>query len=574
MDKEFIDFLKSKISIVDVISGRIRLRKSGKDWFGLCPFHKEKTGSFKVDAEKGYYYCFGCGAHGDIISFIQDFNKINFSEAVEYLANCYGIPLPQKEKKFFDPQKPVYEAMSAMKNWFAFQLKENIGEKARNYLTIRGISDESLEKFQLGFSSDTDNLIKHLRDLGFSKDILLKTGVFNKSKYHSGLINRYERRLMFPIMDSVGKCVGFGGRILDKSEAAKYINSPETEIFVKSDHLYGYNLAKRGTTREIILTEGYLDVISMHQAGFDGAVAPLGTSISETQISMCWNICNNPIISLDGDIAGIKASYRWIDKILQYLQPGKSFRFARLPEGADPDSLVLHNQIYIIKEAVQSALPLSEWMWEGAFLLYPTETPEQKAAIIKMLTDKINAISDLSIKRLYFQNLKQKENDLYRKKTSIVSKKENVYPVISVRKKIEKIFIVTILNHPHIINKVIESFVKLEFGDLQMQQFKKRILDCYNSGSGISELKNEISSQTIKEATLHAGFAETTASDEEAIAGWAQLMEKYCTEPNIIKDLQNAASELKLSFSKSEWQRLKTLKQEAISGRIINHEDK
>ncbi|MDR2781770.1 MAG: DNA primase [Holosporaceae bacterium] len=574
MNKEFIDFLKSKASILDVISSRIRLRKSGKDWFGLCPFHKEKTGSLKVDPDRGYYYCFGCSAHGDVISFVRDFDKISFVEAVEYLANLYGIPVPSKEKKIADPNKHVYEAMTEIKNWFVQQLKEPIGEEARNYLESRKISQESIEKFQIGFAPNINNLLSCLQKQGFSEDTLQKTGVYNRHR-NNELVNRYNGRLIFPILDGVGKCVGFGGRIIQKrNDLAKYINSPETEIFIKSEILYGYFLAKRGKSRQIILTEGYLDVISMHQAGFDGAVAPLGTSISEAQINICWHVCNNPAISLDGDSAGIKASYRWIDKILPFLKAGQSFKFARLPQGADPDELISQGRLDVIKEAIDNATPLCEWMWDGAFLLYPSKTPEEKAAIVKMLIDKAETIKDLSIKKLYIKTLKQKERELYYKKLNPLNiKVENIAPLTSAVEKIEKIFVVTILNHPHIIDKVIESLAKLEFRDFQMKVLKDRILDCYEDylngnmekyDEDILSIKNTVR-MNLKNVELHASFSSEKASDDEAIDGWLKMIDRYYSEPIIAADLQTAASSLKSTFSERDWQRLKALKQEVIS---------
>ncbi|MDR0678463.1 MAG: toprim domain-containing protein, partial [Holosporaceae bacterium] len=372
----------------------------------------------------------------------------------------------------------------------------------------------------------------------------------------------------------------FGGRTIIKTDAAKYINSPETEIFVKSDHLYGYSLAKKGKTHEIILTEGYLDVISMHQAGFDGTVAPLGTSISKTQINMCWNICDNPIVSLDGDAAGVKASYRWIDKILPLVEAGKSFKFAKLPQDADPDQLIIDGKSDIIKCAIKDALSLSDWIWEGAFLLYPSETPEQKAAIIKMLMGKIATISNTSVKKLYMQTLKQKEQDLYRRKFTSPVEKRSIRPIISVREKIEKIFIVTIINHPYIINKVIESFVKLEFSSLRMKKLRERILDCYDiyfSGkmdkyeTAIMALKNDTITD-LEDVELHAKFSSKNATDDEAMEGWLKMMDNYHAEPIIAADLQTAASSLKSSFSENDWKRLKALKQEAISNRTKKQE--
>jgi DNA primase len=578
MDKEFIDFLKSKISILDVVSAKVRLRRSGRDWFGLCPFHKEKTGSFKVDPQLGYYYCFGCGAHGDIISFVKDLEKIDFREAVEQLAVTHGIPLPlQRGKTVEDPAKFIFAAMREIQNWFAGQLKESGGAIAKKYLESRKISAESVEKFHLGYATVGDGLVKHLREKGFSNDILLKTGVFSKSSYGSELINRYSARLIFPIHDVMGRCVGFGGRALEKTNGAKYINSPETEIFVKSNQLYGHSLAKRRKSQEIIVAEGYLDVISLHQAEFDGAIAPLGTSLSETQISMCWRICDNPVICLDGDSAGLKASYRWTDRILSALQPGKSFKFAKLPQGCDPDSLITSGQASVIEAAVKSALPLSDWLWEGAFLLHPSETPEQKAAIIRLLMDKTEIIRDISIKKLYIQDIKRRERELYRQKWVKAGKKSYIRPAISVRKKLEKIFIVTIINHPYIMDKVVENFVKIEFEDFHMRELKKRILGCYNeylvnndSAEYFAAMKGM--EMDTNDVTLHAGFARSNVSDKEAAEGWLKLWDRYNMDPLIMADLQTASSNLKSTFSENDWQRLKALKREVIQNRSMEKE--
>ncbi|MDR1551536.1 MAG: DNA primase [Holosporaceae bacterium] len=571
MDREFLELLKSKVSIIDVVSSRIRLRRSGRDWFGLCPFHSEKTGSLKIDSDRGYYYCFGCGVHGDVINFVQDFDKVSFSEAVEYLAHLYGIPLPHRGKIISDPYKPVYDAMVEIKNWFVKQLAVPIGENAHVYLKSRGISQESAEKFQLGFAPHGDELLRYLRNQGISDDTLLKTGVYRRSKQCNGMVNRYAGRLMFPILNSVGKCVGFGGRILGKDDSAKYINSPETNVFTKSDHLYGYFLAKRSKIREIVLVEGYLDVISLHQAGFDGAVASLGTSISESHINMCWNVCDSPIISLDGDSAGVCASYRWVDKILLSLRAGKSFRFARLPQGSDPDQLVFSGQSDAIRNALSNAMPLSEWVWEGAFLLYPSETPEQKAAIVKMLLNKVHTIPDVSVKKLYIQSIKRKEQGLYLQKSNSIARKENIRPVVSVQEKLEKIFIVTLLNHPHIVGKVIESLAQLEPENFQLRRLKDQILDCYGQNGESKEyieimlsLKEKYAKE-MEDAELHAKFSCDKTTDEEAIKGWYSLMDRYHANPSIIADLQMATSNLKSSFLESDWRRLKALKQEIIS---------
>ncbi|GHU15991.1 hypothetical protein FACS189472_00050 [Alphaproteobacteria bacterium] len=573
MQREFVDFLKSKASIIEVISRKVKLTKSGRDWFGLCPFHSEKSGSFKVDPDTGQYYCFGCGAHGDVINFIMESEKLTFSESLEYLANMYGIPLPQKNNAPSDPKLKIYSALEAIKNWFMKELREKTGESARKYLASRKISNESAKKFQLGFAANSRGLIAHLQKERFFESTLLSTGVFFKSQYKNEIINRFDGRLMFPILDSSGRCIGFGGRAIEKTDAAKYINSPETEIFIKSEHLYGYSVAKRNRAKELILTEGYLDVVSMHQAGFDGAVAPLGTSISETQIRMCWKVCDNPVISLDGDSAGTKASYRWLDKILPIACPGKSFKFARLPQEADPDSLIFSGNAASLNDAIKNAMPMSQWLWEGAFLLHPSETPEQKAAIIKMAREKATFIQDASIRNLYIQDIKGRERDLYRRKFVARENKINVRPVIAVKEKIEKIIVVTLINHPYIIDRVIELFVGLEFNDDQMRKLKNSILNCYNNhyvsgeleeyASSMSELAENIT-EISRDAVLHAHFSGKDASDEEAVNECRTMCDRYSFGPAIDEDLQNAASRMESTFSDDDWQRLKALKKETL----------
>lgn len=574
MNRDFVEDLKSKISILAVISSRMRLRRSGHDWFGICPFHKEKTGSFKVDETRGFYYCFGCGTSGDAIKFVMDFDKISFQEAVEKLATQFGVQLPQKTQRIIsDPNMKLYEIMNFARDYFSENLYNKNGEKALEYLNMRGIQKEFMEKFQLGFAPNNSDLYKKLRQKNFSDHDLIRTGIFLKPSYGNELIDRYKSRLMFPIIDAAGKCVGFGGRILDKSDKAKYINSPETEIYTKSNQLYGYNLARKGKSRRIVIMEGYLDVISMHQAGFDGAVATLGTSISETQINMCWKICNNPVVALDGDSAGIKASYRWIDKILLHLEPGKSFNFAAFPQGTDPDILVYNQQIETISNALDNAQPLSDWLWEGSFSLFPSQTPEQKAEIIQAILKKVETIKDTSVKSFYVRAIKEKERSLFYGKRKKTVKKENLLPAKSAKEKIEKILIVTIINHPYIIDQVVEDFAKIEFHDFRMKKMRDKILKSYYAYASeskqmfvdqLAELKKS-SEDDFKEASLHASFVDMAASDEEAANGWFKLLSEYLYKPSLDQDLQKTLSDF--NFSESNWQKLKALKKEALLSR-------
>lgn len=578
MDSDFIQKIKDKARLYDVVSKKVRLQRSGRDWLGLCPFHKEKSPSFRV-MDSGSFHCYGCGEHGDVISFVQKIENLTFKDAIGYLAEMYNIPLPTTAIHEENPSKIVYNALEKINLWFVRQLHDtSVGSVARDYLISRNITDASIEKFQLGFCPNNDTLLKYLQKEGLSEELLIRTGVFARNKYHNKLTNRYNGRLMFPIFDVYGRCVGFGGRIMDHLQAVKYINSPETEVFSKHDLLYGYSIARRSKSRQIVVVEGYLDVITMHQAGFDGTVAPLGTAINKSQIDLCWRVCDYPIISLDGDNAGIMAAYRWIDRIFESLVPGKSFKFALLPQGTDPDILISSGQRSLMENVLNSAIPLSQWLWTGAFSLYPSETPEQKAVIIKKLLQKTELIQDASIRRFYVQEIKAKEKEYVSARFKTVSKKKRdfkkVVPVVSSREKFEKIFLVTVLNHPYILDVVIEDFVKIEMKISQTRSLQRRIIECYNiAGTDrelyvqkMQQLRHEFE-QMEKDVVLHAKFAMESSSDEVAIAGWNDALNSFLAQPGLAQDLQTAVSSLQSSFSEDDWQRLKALKQEDIKGK-------
>lgn len=571
-NEDLIRIIKEKAQLYDIVSRNVRLQKSGNGWLGLCPFHKEKTPSFRVD-ERGFH-CFGCGEHGDVITFIQKTENISFREAIKHLANMYNVPLPSENIALENPSKAVYSALEVINRYFMQQLKGNAGAVAREYLSSRNITKGPIEKFQLGFAPDNNELSRVLNKQGISDDLLVRTGVFVKSKYSGKIVNRYAGRLIFPIFDSYSRCAGFGGRTIGKSNLVKYINSPETEVFSKHDLLYGYSIARHSKSKQIVIVEGYLDVIAMHQAGFDGTIAPLGTAISKSQISLCWRICDFPIISLDGDNAGITAAYRWIDRIFESLVPGKSFKFARLPEDTDPDILLSSGQRQVLENTLENAIPLAQWLWDGAFALNPVDTPEQKAAIVKKIFEKINLIQNESIRRLYYQEIKNSEREMYRskfKKIPNVRSDIKVAPIVSVQEKFEKIFVVTIVNHPYMIDRVIEDFVKLEMQGSKTKELQRKIIDFYELIARDKEeyvrkmhsLKDEVKVME-SEVVLHAKFTSESSSDEVAFEGWSNAMNSFLAQPNLARDLQNAASSLECSFSEDDWQRLKALKKEDI----------
>jgi len=341
---EFINYLKARIVLSEIISTHVKIMRRGRLKLGLCPFHSEKTPSFHIRDEQGTYHCFGCGAHGDVFSFLQAVEGVSFMEAVEKLASLNGMTVPAFKDKMIEPnsgQDQIYQALEAATILFEKQLKLSKGFKAIQYLESRGILPETISQFRLGYAVSGNFLKENLSRDGFPEEILQRAGLIIKREEDGSTYDRFRDRIMFPIFDRKGRVIAFGGRILESGEP-KYLNSPETSVFHKGQVLYAYSFMQRDLKKEqpILVAEGYLDVISLHQAGFKGAVAPLGTALTEEQILLLWRLRPEPVFCFDGDTAGQKAAIRAAERAMPLLKTGLSLRFALLPKGEDPDSLL------------------------------------------------------------------------------------------------------------------------------------------------------------------------------------------------------------------------------------------
>ena len=347
----FLDELRTRVPISQVVGRKVSwdMRKSNQgkgDYWAPCPFHQEKTASFHVQDAKGFYYCFGCQAKGDAIGFIKETENVGFMEAVEILAAEAGMSVPKPDPKMVekaDRRKELADVMDEAVRWFQMSLKMGAAADARAYLDRRGLNGEALQQFEIGFApNDRAGLKSALMGRGISEQQLVDTGLIIKPDDGGTSYDRFRGRIMFPIRDARGRCVAFGGRAMDPNARAKYLNSPETILFDKGRSLYNHGPARSavGRGQPLIVAEGYMDVIALVRAGFEGAVAPLGTAITENQLAMMWQITPEPIIALDGDKAGLRAAYRLIDLAMPLLQTGRALRFALMPEGQDPDDLL------------------------------------------------------------------------------------------------------------------------------------------------------------------------------------------------------------------------------------------
>ncbi|WGD54015.1 DNA primase [Bradyrhizobium sp. CB1650] len=411
---QFLDELRARLPVSEVVGRRVKLKKAGKEWKGLSPFQQEKTPSFYVNDQKGFYHDFSSGKHGDIITFVMETDGVPFGEAVERLANMAGLPLPAvtpDAARHEQRRKSLHDVMELAAKFFAETLASRAGAKARGYLADRAISPATQLQFRLGYASPERFALKeHLGKQGVSVDDMVETGLLIGGNDISVPYDRFRDRVMFPITDLRGRVIAFGGRALEKDVPAKYLNSPETPLFHKGDNLYNHQTARAASHNgaPLIVVEGYVDVIAMVTAGFAGTVAPLGTALTESQLALLWKMADEPVLCFDGDRAGQKAAYRAADLALPFLAPGKSLRFALLPEGQDPDDLVRSGGRGAIEEVIAAARPLADMIWSrelegGSFV-----TPERRAALEARIKELSNGIRDEVVRRYYRDDFVQR----------------------------------------------------------------------------------------------------------------------------------------------------------------------
>lgn len=407
--QSFIDDVKARYRISEVIGKAVPIKRAGREFHALCPFHKEKTPSFTINDEKGFYHCFGCGAHGDVIGFTMDYERLSYPEAVEKLAVQAGMQLPTYSKAEIEREEQATSLQQVVEvacAWFEEQFDKSVeGELARKYARERGLSQETLARFRIGYApADRDALEKAMLAKNITRAQLIEAGLLINVEDRQPY-SRFRRRLMFPIRDRKSKVVAFGGRVLPgepHAEAPKYLNSPETPLFHKGRMLYNLDSARRAAiaSGELTVCEGYMDVIVLAQAGIEAAVAPLGTAVTPEQLQLCWQLVGEPTMCLDGDSAGARAMTRVSDMALPLLVPGKTLRFAQLPAGEDPDSLIRIQGVEAMREVLTRAQPLADILWNQVMDV-EARTPEAKAAQEALLMQRIGQIKHPTVQHYY-----------------------------------------------------------------------------------------------------------------------------------------------------------------------------
>ena len=488
--QKFCDELRARISIVDVISSKVKLVRKGREYQACCPFHNEKTPSFTVNEAKGFYHCFGCGAHGDIIKFEMEANNLPFIEAVEKLAAKAGMQLPKlthEHKEEAEKKASLYDIMEMAVKFYEKNLRLREGQKALEYLYHRGFNDEIITKFRLGYAPANNGLLALLRSKGVSEADMSDLGLVSLAEKNTSkrTFDFFRDRVIIPIFDKRGRPIAFGGRIMGDGQP-KYLNSPETPIFNKRRVLYNMNNArdKAYAARNLIVCEGYMDVIALDKYGFGYAVAPLGTALTENQIEEAWKVCEEPVLCFDGDNAGIRAAVRSVDRGLPILKPGYSLRYAFLPDKMDPDEFLKAKGSDEFLKILSETMPLKDLLWRKNIEGRAVDTPEQKALIEKNIREEVAKIQNETIRGYYVQEMQDKiYHELGRgsrtpKKNNNFNKKQDVRvlpkPKTNINDNVGRFIVSGLLFYPPLIGEYEERLSALEIRNADM----RRLLDC------------------------------------------------------------------------------------------------
>jgi DNA primase len=411
---EFLDEIRARLPVSEVAAKRVKLRKQGREWAGLSPFSSEKTPSFFVNDQKGFFHDFSSGKHGDIFAFVMETEGLSFPEAVERLAGIAGLPMPrQSDAEAADDKKraSLIEVLELAARMFEANLQQPIGARARGYLSDRGLGPAAQQHFSLGYASlERFQLRDALAAKGVGADQMIEAGLLIHGEDIAVPYDRFRDRVMFPIHDRAGRVIAFGGRAMEPGAKAKYLNSPETALFHKGALLFNHHRARKNAhdSGAIIVVEGYIDAISVSEAGFPNVVAPLGTALTADQCALLWAMASEPILCFDGDSAGRRAAFRAIETALPLIGAGKSLRFALLPEGQDPDDLIRLSGPEAMAERLKGALPFADMLFIRETDGERFDTPEQRAALERRLGEAVAKIADEPLRRHYQADVKRR----------------------------------------------------------------------------------------------------------------------------------------------------------------------
>ncbi|MGB2071676.1 MAG: DNA primase [Candidatus Puniceispirillaceae bacterium] len=479
---EFIEDLRQRVPLSDVVGRRVKLIRKGRRHSGLCPFHAEKTPSFSVVDDDGFYHCFGCGVHGDAISFIREMDGLEFMEAVECLAEMAGLTVPRTIPQ--DPaasrqRKVALDILEETTLFFEVALRRDDGRNATRYLKQRRLDSVIVKTYRIGYSPRM-GLRATLKDKGFSDDDMLAAGVIRKSDRDGSLYDYFRDRVMFPIENRQGKVIAFGARALGDAQP-KYLNSGEGPTFSKKAVLYGWTQAREGLRRNLplVVAEGYMDVIAIHRSGVAAAVAPLGTALTPEQIALLWKLHDEPVLCFDGDAAGQRAQRRALERILPLLEPGRSARLAVLPEGKDPDDLIAESGPEGFRKLIGTARSLVDSLWDQTQAEFDIRQPEARAQFWQAVRGHVRSIGNNQVRSAYGDEIESRiaaMRNQIRGISSMVAPRRASRPQTGLINR-HRAVVALLLAHPSLVSANFEALSMLDSGDQSLESLKKAAID-------------------------------------------------------------------------------------------------
>jgi DNA primase len=511
----FLDELRGRVSLSGLVGRKVKLVRRGREFGGLCPFHHEKTPSFYVVEDKNFFHCFGCGAHGDAIGFVMRADNVDFLEAVEKLASEAGLAVPQstpEERQKARRQKTLLETLEAAAAFYEARLWSPAGGAARDYLQARGLDPDTIRRFRLGWASGDRQALRQALAAAYGEPLLAEAGLLHHPQ-EGEPFDYFRGRVMFPIGDRAGRVIAFGGRVLGDGQP-KYLNSPESPVFQKGRVLYGWSAARAAGAegRNAIVTEGYMDVIALHHAGFASAVAPLGTALTEFQLQELWRLGPEPVLCFDGDGAGQRAAARALRRALPLLRPGCSLRFCGLPLGEDPDSLVRGSGREAFEQALGAARPMSRMLWELELGAGPADTPERRADLDRRLMEDVALIADPIVRNEYRRFARERLFELSRAprpRRSVLpahpafARERPDSGALRAPGRVQReILFRILLGSPSLIDEVAEEFAALAIPEAELDKLRREILE-------IDALRPGLDASALRQHLLLNGFATT-----------------------------------------------------------------
>ena len=605
----FLEELRSRLALSELIGRRVKLLRAGREYKACCPFHNENTPSFYVNDQKGFYHCFGCGAHGDAIGFTMQFDRLAFPEAVERLAEQAGLSVPQSRPEDAErhrEEKSLYALLDDAGRWFETQLASPAGRYAREYLEKRGLSPETIARFRLGYApQDGKALWRDLTAKGYNEAQLMTVGLWRKSEEDGRGYAFFRDRITFPVGDRRGRIVAFGARLLS-GEGPKYVNSPDHPLFRKGELLYGYSRARMAASKgePILVVEGYMDVIALVEAGFMGAVAPLGTALTESQIELLWKLlpppgseppARAPILCFDGDTAGLRAAGRAVERLMPLLGPDRSAQIAFLPEHEDPDSLLRKSGPQAMRQTLSNALPLVDAIWREATATRTLSTPEDRAGLRTALLSRVQNITHAETRELYRREMLARldqlfappENSRGQRDPSQRGKpggKSQPLPLGLVRRapqsasqRKERILLALMLNHPALYAEFGDAFAQAHFEDPAYEKLRHDLTEILAHPHDAAPAQDAESIRLALEAlghgeTLakilsedtysHAGFARPDKAQDIARLGWLDVTNRELKE-KMKAELQRLRAEVAKDPTGEAYKRLMALREMA-----------